>query len=90
MIIGLFKCKSCGKEFEAFKNSSLDNFSDMKPECPDCNSVDTYYKFTFAAFDIAEGKCGNGKNGYSSGFVNHTSSYGKPKGVKIKKENKDG
>lgn len=84
MIFGEFLCNSCGEIFEATK-AHLENFSEMHPECPKCHGVDTRYKFKPVVFDVAEGKFGNSKNGYENGFVNHTSVYGKPKGVKIKK-----
>lgn len=75
-----FKCESCGIVFELMRN----DFEDFptNPNCPECRSGQTYRKFSLCATDVAEGLCGNEKNGYSKGISQHVSRFGRFKGNK--------
>lgn len=78
-----YHCKDCKNIFEVFVNNNLDNFP-INPTCSVCGGINTKRKFTNILFDVAEGKAGNSKNQYQSGFVDHPSSLvGKVKGVKV-------
>ena len=51
--------------------------------CPKCEKP-LRKLFGSPAFDVAEGKLGNAKNGYSSGYVGKPSHFGRYKGKKVK------
>jgi len=81
MIFNDFKCLECKETFIVTKKHIMDDF---KPgNCPKCKSSNVQRIWMLNAFSVAEGKCGNAKNGYSQGFVNHSSELGKYKGKKI-------
>lgn len=84
MIIADFRCNDCKNIFEVSKKKVLDDFP-KDVECPKCKSTDTYRMFGIGNFSIAEGKCGNADNGYSSGIVNHKNTITSGKGKVIKK-----
>lgn len=78
-----YKCTNCGNVFEYFKISIVEDFPKLQT-CQKCGqeAKRIYSKLTF---DIAEGICGNSKNGYSKGITYHPGSLmGKMKGVKVK------
>jgi putative FmdB family regulatory protein len=79
-----YRCKDCEEVFEFTLYKHLDNFPEH-PECEHCGSENTKRIYSNITFDIAEGKTGNSKNGYSTGITSHPSSMlGKQKGKKIK------
>ena len=79
-----YYCNKCNRIFEITVINHLDSFP-VNPMCSICGSVNTRRKYSDITFDIAEGKRGNSKNGYSNGIVDHPSSMiGKQKGKKIK------
>ena len=84
MIFSQFKCEKCNTIFDVEKESILDNFSDIKVNCPNCKSEKTHYYWILGPTDIATGNCGTAKDGYSHSFVYHPSKFGRPKGMKVK------
>jgi hypothetical protein len=78
------KCSDCFKVFEYDKKTTMAD-SPVGVLCPNCGSTNTYRLFSVSAVDCAEGKHGNEKTGYSTGFVYHPSSLAPNiKGTRIK------
>ena len=79
------KCLDCGHIFDVIKENYLQNWSELKFDCPKCNSQNIKVLLgKIETFDIAEGKLGNSKNSYSNGFIDHSSKFGKFKGRKFR------
>lgn len=73
-----YRCQFCGAVFEVWK-SDLEDWP-KTPECTECGSNDTYRKYSFGVFDIAEGQTRT-KDG--AHIAKHPSTkYGKYKGQK--------
>ena len=83
-IVSDFRCNECSKKFEVRKQSIRDDFP-KSPKCPHCGETNTYRIYAPLTYEVAEGRAGNAKNGYSQGFVDHPSNIiGKVKGETIK------
>jgi ribosomal protein S27E len=78
------RCRDCDWKWDHDKETVMAN----SPEgviCPNCGSINTHRIFSVSAIDSAEGKHGNAKTGYSTGFVYHPSSLApNMKGTRIK------
>ena len=81
-IISDAKCSKCNHIFEISKARVMDDF--VIPKCPECGSKKVNRIFGVATFDISEGNLGNAANGYSNGFAEHSSKFGRFSGKKIR------
>jgi hypothetical protein len=78
-----YVCDRCDKIFEYGKKNDLDSFP-AQTECPECKQSDkTRRVWSNITMDIAEGRLGNYKNGYSNNTVNFPSNYGTYKGTRV-------
>lgn len=70
-----YKCQECDTVFE-FSRETGANFPENNIlECPECQSKKTKRVWSFGFFDVAEGECGNAKNGYANSFSYQPSVY---------------
>lgn len=78
-----YKCQNpdCGLVFEYWKVKDLEDFPEIV-KCDICGA-DSTKKPSGIVFDVARGKLGNEKNGYTTGCVSHCSEFGKYRGVKV-------
>ena len=67
MVYADFKCQKCEHIFLGFKKRVHDNFPFF--DCPECGAKDTIRLFTPVAIQVAEGKLGNAKNGYTNNII---------------------
>lgn len=73
-VISDYKCQDCRHVFEHSKQG--ENFPENGVlTCPECKSKNTNRIWSFAMFDVAEGECGNAKNGYAKSFSYQPSNY---------------
>jgi len=80
MILDDFKCEKCNHVWTESKNSIDDEYKvDTCPSCgytkKDENDKTIFKKWGISAIDIAEGRFGNGKNGYNQNDVYMPSKY---------------
>jgi putative FmdB family regulatory protein len=70
-----YQCDECGKIFEVSKGD-LETWK-TRAKCPKCGKQKSKRIFAIGDIDVAEGKLGNGSNGYRTGITYHPSKYGK-------------
>ena len=61
----LYKCESCGEEFEYQLAIKLRDLPTTHP-CPKCSHFEVRKEVGCAGFTVPEGDVGNAANGYSS------------------------
>jgi hypothetical protein len=77
-----FRCEECNTIFEICVEDIKYDFP-KNPECTKCKSIKTHRKFTNILIDVAEGRYGNSKTGYTKGIVYHPSRFGQFHGKKV-------